>query len=119
MDCPVKPDNDKIRMYAGSSLRLQRYQSCHSGQQREDFMEKDWVELLVTDDPLEAEMIKDLLESGEIPVVLRSSKVTPYPVNIGKMGEIKILVRREDKETAQEVIAAGVDDMDERINPDI
>jgi hypothetical protein len=35
------------------------------------------------------------------------------------MGEIKILVRREDKETAQEVIAAGVDDSDERLNPDI
>ncbi len=75
-------------------------------------MDKDWIELLITDDPLEAEMIKDLLESGGIPVVLRSSKVTPYPVNIGKMGEIKILVRTEDKETAQEVIAAGGDDLE-------
>jgi hypothetical protein len=82
-------------------------------------MDKAWIELLITDDPLEAEMIKDLLESGGIPVVLRSSKVTPYPVNIGKMGEIKILVRREDKETAQEVIVAGVDDSDERLKPDI
>ena len=76
-------------------------------------MEKDWTELLITDDPLEAEMIKDLLESGGIPVVLRSSKVTPYPVNIGRMGEIKILVRREDKETAEEVIAAGSEDLNE------
>jgi hypothetical protein len=75
-------------------------------------MDKDWIELLITDDSLEAEMIKDLLESGGIPVVLRSSKVTPYPVNIGKMGEIKILVRTEDKETAQEVIAAGGDDLE-------
>jgi hypothetical protein len=75
-------------------------------------MEKDWIELLVTDDPLEAEMIKDLLESGGIPVVLRSSKVTPYPVNIGRMGEINILVRREDIETAQKVIAAESDDVD-------
>jgi hypothetical protein len=38
--------------------------------------------------------------------------VSPYPVNIGKMGEIKILVRTEDKETAQEVIAAGGDDLE-------
>jgi hypothetical protein len=75
-------------------------------------MEKDWIELLITDDPLEAEMIKDLLESGGIPVVLRSSKVTPYPVNIGKMGEIRILVRREDKETAKMVIAGGSDNLD-------
>jgi len=76
-------------------------------------MDKEWIELLITDDPLEAEMIKDLLESGGIPVVLRSSKVTPYPVNVGKMGEIKILVRREDRETAQEVIAGGSEDLNE------
>lgn len=67
-------------------------------------MSEDWVQILVTYDPLEAEMIKDLLESGGIPVVLRSSKVSPYPVNIGKMGEIKVLVRKEDKETAEDVI---------------
>ena len=71
-------------------------------------MSEEWVELLVTYDPLEAEIIKDLLESGEIPVVLRSAKVSPYPVNIGKMGEIKVLVRKEDKEVAEEVIK-GID----------
>jgi hypothetical protein len=72
-------------------------------------MNKEWVEVLITYDSLEAEIIKDLLESGGIPVVLRSSKVSPYPVNIGKIGEIKILVRKEDKETAEEVIKSGDD----------
>ena len=67
-------------------------------------MSEEWVEVFLTSDPLEAEMIKDLLESGDIPVVLRSSKVSPYPVNIGKMGEIKILVRESDKATAEKVI---------------
>jgi len=67
--------------------------------------DEEWVEVLVTYDALEAEMIKDLLESGGMPVVLRSSKVSPYPVNIGKMGEIKILVKNEDKETAERVIS--------------
>lgn len=67
--------------------------------------DEEWVEVLVTYDSLEAEMIKDLLESGGIPVVLRSSKVSPYPVNIGKMGEIKILVKKEDKESAERVIS--------------
>jgi hypothetical protein len=67
-------------------------------------MREEWFELLITYDPIEAEIIKDLLESGGIPVVLRSSKVSPYPVNIGKMGEIKVLVRKEDKETAEDVI---------------
>ncbi len=64
-------------------------------------MEDAWVELLVTSDELEAEMIKDLLESGGISVVIRSAKVRPYPVSIGKMGEVKLLVRRDDLEAAE------------------
>ena len=64
-------------------------------------MEEEWTELLVTSDELEAEMIKDLLESGGIPVVIRSAKVRPYPVSIGKMGEIKLLVRKTDLDAAK------------------
>jgi hypothetical protein len=66
-----------------------------------------WVVIFTTYDPLEAEIIKDLLESGGIPVVVRSSKVRPYPVNIGRMGEVKILVREEDKAEAENVIREG------------
>lgn len=58
----------------------------------------------MTYDSFAAEMIKDLLESGGIEVNLVSSKVAPYPVNIGKMGEIKILVREEDNDAAVKVI---------------
>ena len=68
---------------------------------------QEWIEVFLTYDLLEAEMIRDLLESGGIPVVLRSSKVSPYPVNIGKMGEIRILVRAEDREIAEKVITRG------------
>lgn len=67
-------------------------------------MSDKWVVLLITYDSLEAEMIKDLLESGEIPVVLRSSKVSPYPVNLGKIGEVKVLVREDDRKTAEEFL---------------
>lgn len=76
---------------------------------KEDIMSEGWEEVYVTYDPLEAEMIKDLLESGGISVILRSSKVSPYPVNIGKMGEIKILVRKADKEIAGRVIMGEAD----------
>jgi hypothetical protein len=68
-----------------------------------------WTVVLVTYDSIEAEIIKDLLESGGVPVVLRSSKVSPYPVNIGKIGEIKILVRDEDKEIAEKLIKEEID----------
>jgi hypothetical protein len=63
-----------------------------------------WVEVLVTYDPIEAEIVKDLLESGGIPVIIRTAKVRPYPVNLGKMGEIMVLVRKEDKEAAEKGI---------------
>ncbi|HET6513867.1 MAG TPA: DUF2007 domain-containing protein [Thermodesulfovibrionales bacterium] len=71
-------------------------------------MDEDWAEVFITYDPLEAEMIKDLLESGGISVVLRSSKVSPYPVNIGKMGEITILVKKEEQDTAEKVIRGEI-----------
>lgn len=71
--------------------------------------DENWSVVYVTYDTLEAEMIKDLLESGEIPVVLRSSKVSPYPVNVGKIGEIKILVKDEDKEIAEKLIKEEID----------
>ncbi|MGB9716008.1 MAG: putative signal transducing protein [Thermodesulfovibrionales bacterium] len=73
-------------------------------------MDEEWVTVLITYDSLEAEMIKDLLESGGISVALRSSKVTPYPLSIGKMGEIKVMVRKEDKEIAEKVIE-GVEEV--------
>ncbi len=71
--------------------------------------DEGWSEVFMTYDSLEAEMIKDLLESGGIPVVMRSSKVSPYPVNIGRMGEISILVREEDREAAERVISGDSD----------
>ncbi|MDA8432565.1 MAG: DUF2007 domain-containing protein [Nitrospiraceae bacterium] len=67
-------------------------------------MASRWIELFVTYDSLEAEMIKDLLESGGIDAEIRSSKVTPYPVNLGKMGEVKILVRESDRAAAEGLI---------------
>ena len=71
--------------------------------------DEDWSVVYVTCDTIEAEIIRDLLESGGIQVVLRSSKVSPYPVNVGKMGEIKILVKDEDKELAEKVISQDTD----------
>ncbi len=67
-------------------------------------MDERWVTLRITYDPLEAEMIKDLLESGGISVVLRSAKISPYPVNVGRMGEVTILVKEEFREMAEKVL---------------
>ena len=64
----------------------------------------EWIEVFTTTDDIEAEIIKALLESGRIRVKIKSLKVTPYPVNVGKMGEIHILVRKIDEDMAREVI---------------
>jgi Putative prokaryotic signal transducing protein len=75
-------------------------------------MEARWKTILVTFDALEAEMVKDILESGGMPVTVLSSKVSPYPVNIGKMGEVRVLVREEDIRKAREVLEETGDDSD-------
>jgi hypothetical protein len=71
--------------------------------------DENWSVVFVTYDSIEAEIIKDLLESGGISVVLRSSKVSPYPVNVGKIGEIKVLVKDEDREIAEKLIREETD----------
>ena len=65
---------------------------------------EEWVELLITYDETEAQIIKNILDSENIPVVIDSAKIRPYPVNIGKIGEIKILIKEEDIGRAKEVL---------------
>ena len=53
-----------------------------------------------------AEIVKDLLEAQGIQVAVQSMKITPYPVSIGRMGEIRLLVRSEDIDAARDVLTA-------------
>ncbi len=64
----------------------------------------EWVELLITYDEVEAQIIKDILEAENVPVVINSLKIRPYPVSIGRIGEIKILVNKGNIEKAQEIL---------------
>lgn len=64
----------------------------------------EWVELFVTYDEIEAQIVKNILEAEDIQVVLNSLKVRPYPVSIGKIGEVKLLVKKENLENAKNII---------------
>lgn len=64
----------------------------------------EWVELLVTYDEIEAQIVKNILEAENIQVVMNSLKIRPYPVSIGRIGEVRLLVRKEDLEKAKEVL---------------
>jgi len=66
----------------------------------------EWVELLFTYDEVEAQIVKSLLEGEGIQVVFNSMKMRPYPVSIGKMGEVKLMVREEEFERAKEILKA-------------
>ena len=65
---------------------------------------KDWDEILFTYDEMEAQIVKTLLETEGIEVSMDSSKLRPFPVSVGRMGEIKRLVRNVDLKKAMEVL---------------
>lgn len=75
----------------------------------------EWVPLLTTYDETEAQIVKNLLALENIEVVMDSAKVRPYPVNIGKIGEIRLLVKKEDLEKTREIL----DIMDDLSDKDI
>lgn len=64
----------------------------------------DWVELLVTYDETEVQIVKNILEGEGIQVVIKSLKVRPYPVSIGKIGEVRLLVKKESLDKAKEIL---------------
>jgi hypothetical protein len=64
----------------------------------------DWVELLVTYDETEVQIVKNILEAEGIQVVVNSLKVRPYPVSVGKIGEVRLLVRKESLDKAKEIL---------------
>ena len=73
-----------------------------------------WVEFLVTYDEIEAQIVKDILDAEDIPVVMNSLKIRPYPVNIGRMGEVRLLVREEDVKKAASILEIMKDTSSEK-----
>ena len=70
----------------------------------------EWTEIFFTYDDVEAGIVKSMLEAEDIQVLIKSSKITPYPVNIGTMGEVRLLVRSTDIARAEEVMKAMQDE---------
>jgi hypothetical protein len=64
----------------------------------------EWVEFLVTYDETEVQIIKNILEGEGIKVVVDSLKVRPYPVSVGKIGEIRLLVEKDRLTEAKRII---------------
>ena len=69
-------------------------------------MKSEWSEILFTYDEVEANIVKGILESENIQVAIDSLKITPYPVSIGRIGEVRVLVKNDDMERAREILKA-------------
>jgi len=70
---------------------------------------ENWITVFVTEDHTEAELVRGLLENGDIPVAVRSSRLSPFPVNVGELGRVELLVPVTDKERAEEIIRDTLD----------
>jgi Putative prokaryotic signal transducing protein len=66
-----------------------------------------WIDVYTTYDESEAAIIQGFLENEGIPCRIESSKVPQFPVSVGKIGEIKILVHPEDFAKAGKVMEAA------------
>ena len=64
----------------------------------------EWVEVLLTYDEIEAEIVQEVLEAEDIEVTVKSQRISPFPVNVCKMGEIRLMVKDEDLERALKVL---------------
>lgn len=72
----------------------------------------EWVELLFTYDEIEAEIVKEVLVAEDIEVSVRSQRISPFPVNVCKMGEVRLMVRDEDIDRARQVLEIMSDNND-------
>lgn len=61
---------------------------------------ENWVDVFSTVEEFEAERLKELLISADIPAVVLNKKDTAYP----SLGDIQVMVAPENREKAEEII---------------
>ncbi len=66
--------------------------------------DEDWVEVAAVGDDEEAEIIAGLLESEEIPCEIAGAP-SPFPENLGSLGETRVLVPPDRAEEARALLA--------------
>jgi len=63
-------------------------------------MEKNWIKLLITTNPIQAEITKQLLETHEIAAVIINKQDSSY-----RFGQIELYVHESEEATARQLIA--------------
>jgi hypothetical protein len=63
-----------------------------------------WMDIFTTFDESEAAIITGMLEGAGVPCMVESSKISPFPVSVGRLGELKVLVHIEDVDKANMIL---------------
>ena len=72
----------------------------------EDF---DLVDLYITYNPIEAQVIKDMLDDNEIANFIRGMEVSQFPTNAGNMAQVRIVVESDKLSAAVTVIEDAIE----------
>lgn len=71
----------------------------------EDF---DLVDLYITYNPMEAQFIKDMLDDNDIANFIRGMEVSQLPMNVGSMGETRVVVESDKLKAAVALIEEAI-----------
>ncbi|HEY3346990.1 MAG TPA: DUF2007 domain-containing protein [Nitrospirota bacterium] len=63
-----------------------------------------WIDVYSSNEESEAILVRGLLEAEGIPCRLESARISQIPVNIGDLGEVRVLVHNEDFEKARKAL---------------
>jgi len=71
-------------------------------------MERHWIKLFVTPNPIRAEITKQMLEAHQIPAVIINKQDSSY-----RFGQIELYVHESQESVARELLADGEYDANE------
>jgi hypothetical protein len=73
-------------------------------------MGEEVLEVYLATDQVEVQVAVGILEDAEIPSEVRDLTARAYPLSVGLLGELRIIVAPDAAELAMEVLQAGVED---------
>lgn len=78
-------------------------------------MAEEWEEVFIATEPMEAEMIKGLLETGGIPVLIeaRGLKAMPYIFGNSAYGQLFLKVPPDQVDLARSILQAEFEEPEE------
>ncbi len=68
-----------------------------------------YVEIYLSYNDCESDIIGSLLKQDEIPFILRDQRITPYPMNISRFGERRFAVPETEVQKAKDLISDAID----------